>query len=136
MKEIKGKAICLTEGLFYKPHAKTTHGLIRGTKRFDLQAVIDSTIKEDDAGLALDGNHKNIPVFDSVKTYLQNGGEADYCIIGVATAGGILPPDLKVAVIDALHNGISIINGLHTYLNEDPEFQKILESTSAVIHDI
>jgi len=136
MDNVKGAAICLTEGLFYKPHAKTTHGLLRGTTRFDLKGVIDSSIKEDDAGLALDGEHKGIPVYSSIEEFLATGQKVDYCIIGVATAGGILPPELKKSVITALENNISVINGLHSYLNENEEFQGILKNTSAKVIDI
>jgi len=136
MNQVKGTAISLTEGLFYKPHAKTTHGILRGTSRFQLKGVIDSSIKEDDAGVALDGKHRAVPVFSSIEEFLSSGQKVDYCIIGVATAGGILPPELKSIVKTALNNNISVINGLHSYLNESEEFIELLKDSSAKIIDI
>ena len=40
---IKGNAVVLTNGKFNSKSAKTAHGLIRGSKRFNVVAVIDSS---------------------------------------------------------------------------------------------
>ena len=87
----KPGAIVLTNGYLAKPDAKTAHGLIRGTERFSILAVIDPEFAGQDAGTVLDGKHRNIPVFDTVATAITEVHDIDYCIIGVATVGGILP---------------------------------------------
>ena len=58
------KAVILTNGILQKADAKTAHGLIRGTERYNIIGVIDShETAGQDAGELLDGNHRNIPVF-------------------------------------------------------------------------
>ena len=60
----------------------------------------------------------------------------DYCIIGVATVGGVLPPDLVEVIKSALVNGISIVNGLHDLLTEHPEIVELANKYSAKIIDV
>ena len=43
---IKGNAVVLTNGKFNSKSAKTAHGLIRGSNRFNVVAVIDSSFSE------------------------------------------------------------------------------------------
>ena len=43
---IKGNAVVLTNGKFDSKSAKTAHGLIRGSSRFNIVAVIDSSFSE------------------------------------------------------------------------------------------
>ena len=58
-------AIVLTDGLLMTSDAKTAHGLIRGTERFDIVAVVDcEATAGKDAGELLDGKNRNIPVFE------------------------------------------------------------------------
>ncbi len=40
--EIKGKAIVLTNGVYNTKSAKTAHGLVRGSSRFDILGIIDN----------------------------------------------------------------------------------------------
>ena len=55
-------AILFTHNLLGENFAKTAHGLLRGTERFNVVAVIDSLHHGKDAGEVLDGNKINIPV--------------------------------------------------------------------------
>ena len=50
-------AIVLTHGLLHTMNAKTAHGLLRGTERFRVVAVIDRDHSGLDAGTVMDGNH-------------------------------------------------------------------------------
>ena len=88
LKNISGSAICLSGGLLDSDHAKTTHGLIRGSSRFSIAAVIDKQFGGKDAGEVLDGLHRDIPVYSSVQDFIDRDGQAEYCIVGVATEGG------------------------------------------------
>ena len=134
--EIKGTAISLTGGLFHENYAKTTHGLLRGSKRFDLKAIIDIDLRGVDAGVELDGLKRNIPIYHDVASFFDAGGEADYCIIGVATEGGILPDSMRADINDALNHGLSVINGLHHFLTEDKELVALAQKNNAFIFDI
>jgi len=117
-------------------HAKTTHGLLRNPKRFMIQAVIDPKFGGKDAGEILDGINRNIPVYNSVQDFVNQGGKAEYCIIGVATEGGFLPPPMKADIISALKHNMSIINGLHEFLNDDRELKRLADENGVLIHDI
>ena len=56
------KAIILTNGRLDTEDAKTAHGLIRGTSRFKIDAVIDPINAGRDAGEILDGQFEPLPV--------------------------------------------------------------------------
>ena len=58
--EIKGKAIVLTNGVYNTKSAKTAHGLVRGSSRFDILGIIDNKFYDNDAGKLLDGKYRNI----------------------------------------------------------------------------
>ncbi|MDN5202020.1 DUF1611 domain-containing protein [Fulvivirgaceae bacterium BMA10] len=132
-----GNAIILASGMLDDDHAKTAHGLIRGTERYNIVGVIDQKFAGQDAGVVTDGNKRDIPVYASVADF-QNGNNqlAQYCIIGVATQGGIIPPQLKEDVKSAIKAGMSIINGLHQYLSDTPEIVKLAEENGVDLLDI
>ena len=133
---INGTAIILSGGLLEGKSAKTTHGLLRGTRRFDIQAIIDHKHGGKSAEDMIPKASKNVPIHSSVKDFLAQGGKADYCVIGVATKGGILPDAMKQDVIDALSSGISLVNGLHKFLNDDAEVKQLADESGAIIYDI
>jgi len=116
----KPKAIVLTDGMLHESDAKTAHGLIRGTERFEIVAVIDSVHAGKDAGEVLDGIHRNIPVLSNVETAMASIGGIQYCIIGIATVGGVLPPHFIPIIESCIRQQVSIVNGLHEYLNSKP----------------
>jgi len=51
----KEKAIILTNGMLDTMNAKTAHGLLRGSERFEVLAVIDYKFAGKDAGELMDG---------------------------------------------------------------------------------
>lgn len=131
------KAVILTNGLLQKSDAKTAHGLIRGTERYEIVGVIDSAeTAGKDAGEILDRKHRNIPVFDSLDSAVTNLKSIDYLIIGVATIGGVLPPAMLDIIKITIENGISIVNGLHEYLSEKPEIVALAEANKVELVDI
>lgn len=128
------KAIILAEGHLSKRSAKTTHGLLRISRKYDILGVVDSTYGKDSTeGLVERG--KTVPVFHSVKDAFEKTG-AEYMIIGVAPAGGRLPENMRASVKTALSLGINVVSGLHEFLSEDPELMEIAEKSGADIKDI
>lgn len=131
------KAIVLTNGLLETNDAKTAHGLIRGTERFEIVGVIDTPkLSGKDAGEVLDGKHRNIPVFGSLEEAIEQLTDIHYLIIGVATVGGVLPPAMVGIVEKSLESGISVVNGLHEYLTDNPVFVKLAEEKNLELIDI
>ncbi len=133
----KSTAIVLTNGMLDTYNAKTCHGLLRGTDRFDILAVIDYRFAGKDAGEVLDGKKRNIPVFASVPDYFASGlPQPRYCVVGVALAGGALPADFRQSLKNAMANNCSLVNGLHTFLSEDPEFIELAKIEEVELIDI
>jgi uncharacterized NAD-dependent epimerase/dehydratase family protein len=116
----KPRAIVLTNGMLSEPDAKTAHGLIRGTDRFHIIAVIDHLHAGKDAGEVLDGINRNIPILANVDEAIAQLQPIEYCIIGIATVGGRLPEHFKPIIENCICRGISMVNGLHEFLSEKP----------------
>lgn len=132
-----GTAIILTNGILDDWDAKTAHGLVRGTERFDILAVIDSKQVGRDAGEVVDGIKRNIPVYSSVDDYLEiSDQKPDYCIVGVALDGGKFDEDWQALLLDVISKGISIVNGLHMLLGDIPLFRKSAEASKVELVDI
>ncbi len=129
-------AIVLTNGLLKVLDAKTAHGLIRGTERFTIKGVIDcAETAGQDAGTLLDGKHRDIPVFENFNTAAALK-DIQYLVIGVATVGGKLPGDMLTIIIEAINAGISIVNGLHEYLNEKPAIVALAKEKGVQLIDV
>ncbi|HKK99155.1 MAG TPA: DUF1611 domain-containing protein [Desulfotignum sp.] len=132
-----GTAVILTNGLLDTADAKTAHGLIRGTDRFDIQGVIDQNHAGRDAGDILDGICRNIPVFSDMNSCLAAGDrKPDFAIIGVALSGGRLDSQWQELIHSIISRGISIVNGMHMLLGEIPSFQQAAEKHHVQIIDI
>jgi uncharacterized NAD-dependent epimerase/dehydratase family protein len=132
---MKPTAIVITGGYFDKNNAKTAHGLIRGTDRFTIVGIIDHNFSGKDAGELLDGKHRNIPIYASLSDFMKKD-KAHYCIVGVATKGGIIPESLRNMLQEALENGLSLVNGLHDYISDYPELEKIAKQRGLEIIDV
>ncbi|MEY4929998.1 MAG: hypothetical protein RI909_722 [Bacteroidota bacterium] len=133
----KSNAIVITAGYLDSSSGKTAHGLIRGSDRFNIIGVIDPKHPGKDAGEVLDGKKRNIPVFATVEEFTKASKEqAKYCIIGVATKGGVIPDSLRAILKDALIHGYGLVNGLHEYISEIPELADFARSRGLEIIDV
>ena len=132
-----GTAIILTNGSLAKIDAKTAHGLVRGTERFNILGVIDANHAGRDAGEVLDGIRRDIPVHASVDDFIRaTGTKPDYCIIGVALSGGRLNEEWQSLLLDAMGHGISVVNGMHMLLGDMPAFRRAAAAHQVEIVDI
>ncbi len=43
-------------------------------------------------------------------------------LIGIAPTGGRLPPSWRSIILRAIHAGLDVLSGLHTFISDDPEF--------------
>lgn len=131
-----GRAVLLTQGMLDTHNAKTAHGLIRGTERYQVVGVIDNKNAGKDAGEVLDGKVRNIPIFDSVVSFKQSGIDADFLVIGVATKGGRIPKPMREEIRLAVTSGLSIVNGLHEFLSDDMELAALAQRQGVSLTDI
>lgn len=129
-------AILLTDGLLQTTDAKTAHGLIRGTERYQIVGVVDALVAGQDAGTVLDGQFRNIPIFSTVDDALNQTEPVTYAIIAIATNGGILPLSLLETVKKCLKNGLSIVNGLHDFLTDNAELVALAREHGVQLIDV
>jgi uncharacterized NAD-dependent epimerase/dehydratase family protein len=133
----KKNAVIITGGLLDTISAKTAHGLIRGTERFNIVGVIDSRFPGQDAGEVLDGKKRGIKIFSSVEEFSGSSAvKAEYCIVGVATKGGVIPESLRTVLATALQHGYGIVNGLHEYVSDIPELAGLAREKGVEIIDV
>lgn len=134
---MESPAILLTNGLFRKDDAKTAHGLIRGSERFDVLGVIDcAETAGRDAGMLLDGIHRDIPIFANLEDALAGVWTPKYLVIGVATVGGRLPADMLEIIRLAIRAGLSIVNGLHEFLSDKQDIVSLANLYQADLIDV
>jgi len=119
-------------------NAKTAHGLIRKTSRYNVVGVIaDAGIEGQDAGELLDNIKRGIPVYSSVKEFLQQVSERPkYAVVGVAFAGGRLPTPILAQIKEAVQAGISIVSGAHQFLSDMPDMVRLAAEKDVTLLDI
>jgi uncharacterized NAD-dependent epimerase/dehydratase family protein len=111
------------EGQFGEQDGKTANGLVRHSEKYDVVSVLDSRLAGADAGVVLDGTANGIPVLATLAEAVAHAGHVPtYLICGLAPADGLLSDDQRVVLLDGIAHGMHIVNGLHEFLNDDPEF--------------
>lgn len=134
---MKKSAFVLTNGIYASSDAKTAHGLVRGTERFLISGVIDQEgTAGKDAGELLDGVYRDIPIYGNLETALNSKPNTEFLVIGVATVGGVLPADMLVIIKAAIEKGLSIVNGLHDYLNDHADIVALAIQKGVSLTDI
>jgi uncharacterized NAD-dependent epimerase/dehydratase family protein len=109
---------------------------VRYSRRFEIAGLIDSTLAGKDAGEVLDGVKRNIPIYGTLEEALKEHPDAKWLIIGVATPGGFLPKSYRKIVINAIKNGLGIINGLHHFLSDDFYLRRLAKRHGVEIIDV
>lgn len=134
---MKSPAIVLANRLFKTPNGKVAHGLIRGSDRFEVMAVVDPDCAGEDAGSVLDGEERGIPILASLDEALSAVDKApQYCVIGIATHGGRFTEELRAGVLEAVGRGLSIVNGLHDSASEDAEIAAAAQAAGVELIDL
>ncbi|MEM2729856.1 MAG: DUF1611 domain-containing protein [Candidatus Korarchaeum sp.] len=129
-------ALILAEGKYDTSDAKTAHGLVRKSMRYRIVGVIDSKYAGMDAGEVLDGRRRGIKIYGSLEEALRENPGVSVLIVGVAVAGGMLPPEYRATIREAMERGLSVLSGLHEFLSDDPEFSRISKERGVEIIDV
>src|SRR5262245_38942271 len=130
-------AVVLANGAYRTSYGKTAHGLVRGSSRFRVVAVVDASCAGEDAGSVLDGRARGIPIRASLAEALARSPERpEYCVVGVATHGGALGPELRAQLLEALAARLSVVNGLHEFAGDDPALAAAAARASVTITDV
>ena len=116
-------AVVYCEGNFGEADGKTANGLVRHSERYRILSVIDSTRAGRDTGEVLGDGPNGIPVVvDLADAVRLEGSRPDMIIFGVAPTSGMLSPGEREVLLGAMRQGMGVVNGLHEFLTEDPEF--------------
>jgi uncharacterized NAD-dependent epimerase/dehydratase family protein len=130
-------AVVYCEAFFGTPDGKTANGLVRHSEKYRIIAVIDSQKAGRDAGALLDDVPNGIPVCaDLADAIIVTGRMPDFFILGMAPLSGMLSTGERGVVLDAMARGMSIVNGLHEFLNDDPEFAAASAAHHVTILDV
>lgn len=131
-------AIVLVGGKLTSNNAKTAHGLIRKTSRYNIVGIIaDAGEEGQDAGVLLDKIQRDIPMYSSLQAFFQRtAARPAYAIVGVAFAGGRLPAPILAQIREAIEAGISIVSGAHEFLSDMPEMVQLAAAKGVTLLDI
>jgi uncharacterized NAD-dependent epimerase/dehydratase family protein len=102
---------------------------MRGVLRYrrdDVVAIVDSErAGESEAG---------VPIIGDVEAATALGPQV--AIVGVATQGGRFPPAWREILRDCIAAGLSIENGLHQRLSDDPELRPLADPAGVELRDL
>mgnify|MGYP001826526122 FL=1 len=130
-------AIVYCEANFGGIDGKTANGLVRHSEKYEILSIIDSEKAGLDAGAVLGDESNGIPICRNLGDSLEHAGRVpDYFIFGIAPASGMLSPAERDLVLSAIDLGMNIVNGLHEFLNDDPEFAAACARARVTIRDV
>lgn len=124
----------LTEGFLADPSSgKTAHGVMR-FRPDQIAVVVDSKY----AGKRVSDVVPSLPCHAPIVASLQEAlsHQPTSLLVGVATHGGALPAHLRSFLLEAIDEGLEIVNGLHQFLNEDAEFVERARKSGARLWDV
>ncbi len=120
------RLLILAEGASGDPHAgKTARGVLRYRPK-EVVAILDSARAGE--------RHGEIPIVASVADAL--GLDPTAALVGVAPAGGRLPPAWRQLVVDCIAAGLDVESGLHEFITEDAEFATLAAERGVDLRDL
>lgn len=133
----KKTALVYCENQFGLMDGKTAAGLVRHSETYNIVGIIDSSLAGKDAGEQLDNKKNNIPIFANLQSALDNLSDIPHCYIyGKAPLDATLSIEERALILEAMSKGMNIINGLHQFFSEDPEFIEVANQWGVKIQDI
>jgi uncharacterized NAD-dependent epimerase/dehydratase family protein len=130
-------AVVYCEANFGAIDGKTANGLVRFSEKYEILSIIDSEQAGLDAGAVLGDEPNGIPIYRNLTEALAHTEcVPDYFIFGMAPASGMLSTHERSLVLGAINLGMNVVNGLHEFLNDDPEFADAAAEANIEIIDI
>lgn len=113
--------------------AKTAHGVIRYGSD-ETVAVIDPACAGKRVRDVLAHLRSDAPIVATLEEGLRF--EPTSLLIGTAPQGGMLPPEWRETVLEAIRARLEIVSGLHDMLGDDPEFAQAALKARTTIWDV
>jgi uncharacterized NAD-dependent epimerase/dehydratase family protein len=134
---LRATAVVYCEANFGADDGKTANGLVRHSEKYEILSVIDSAKAGLDSGDVLGDGPNGIPICSDLTDAIALAGNVPaFFIFGMAPSSGMLSPVERRLVLDAMDRGMSIVNGLHEFLNDDPEFAAAALAHNVTILDV
>jgi uncharacterized NAD-dependent epimerase/dehydratase family protein len=122
------RLLVLAEGKSADPHyGKTARGVLEYGPN-PVVAVVDST----QAGTTLHG----VPVVGSVAEALTLPERPTTALVGVAVAGGRLPPEWREIIRACIEARLDVESGMHEFLADDEEFARLAREYGVELRDL
>lgn len=122
----------LAEHMLDFHHGKTAVSIVRYRPQ-EVACIIDSANAGKTAHDVL-GIGGAIPIVTSMEDALLL--TPTELLIGIAPRGGALPHEWRVQIVLALRNGVDVVSGLHSMLQDDEEFVRVAKENGARIIDV
>jgi D-glutamate N-acetyltransferase len=125
--------VVLTDGYLTSREAKTAHGVIRYTSD-RIACILDRDHAGDDLSVVMPELGRDVPIvasLDEARAYRPTS-----LLLGVATPGGWIPPHWRTWVVEAIGDGLEIVNGLHGFLKDDAELVRLAEARGTRLWDV
>jgi len=120
------RLLILAEGFSGDPHyGKTMRGVLR-YRGEDVVGILDS--------MRAGETEEGYPIVADVEAAIGLG--PNVALVGVATQGGRFPPAWRKVLRDCVEHGISIENGLHEFIRDDPELAPLAAASGATLTDL
>ncbi|MDH5457799.1 MAG: DUF1611 domain-containing protein [Nitrospinota bacterium] len=133
----KKTALVYCEKQFGLADGKTASALARHSEIYSVVGIIDSSLAGKDAGEELGEEKSGIPIFANLKDALSKLAEVPDCYIyGKAPLDTYISVEERLLILEAMKKGMDIINGLHQFFSEDPEFIHMAAQSDIQIKDI
>jgi uncharacterized NAD-dependent epimerase/dehydratase family protein len=130
-------AVIYCEANFGGIDGKTANGLVRQSERYEILSVIDSEKAGLDAGAVLGEEPNGIAICSDLADAIASAGTVpDYFIFGMAPSNGMLSAAERRLVLEAIGLGMNVVNGLHEFLTDDPEFVAASAAANVEIRDV
>ncbi|WP_416149054.1 DUF1611 domain-containing protein [Salipaludibacillus sp. HK11] len=134
---MKKTALIYCEDHFGKMDGKTANGLIRSSRKYQILGVIDSTQVGMDTGEILENRKNGIPIFSSLEHALNIlPSVPDQFIYGMAPSEAFLKNRERNIILNAMKQGMNIVNPLHEFFTQDDEFMKYASEYKVDITDV
>jgi uncharacterized NAD-dependent epimerase/dehydratase family protein len=125
--------LILAPHVFATRAAKTAHGVIAYSSDVTV-AVVDPANAGRSVRDVLPHLDCDAPIVASVAAGLAY--KPTSLLVGIAPAGGALPPEFRMEIAAALRAGLEIVSGLHTILGDDEEFAELAKAHDSRIWDL
>ena len=133
----RGTALLYSGGMLTDLHGKTSHGLLRYSKRFQILGVVDHKHAGRMSAELVSNCQDDLPIYSDITKAIEGlGTKPEYLIIGLSFHGGLLPETHRNSINQALKAGINVVSGLHQVLGKDPGFTKLAKEFGSTIYDI